>query len=92
MAKINLLPWREELRKERQRFFIALGITVGVAFWSCFWGQIFVECVNRFAGARAIVLSRLSWIALISKFGRSTPQEEEGRVVGSYGSYPEPAR
>ena len=27
MAKINLLPWREELRKERQkRFFVCLGI------------------------------------------------------------------
>jgi type IV pilus assembly protein PilN len=29
MAKINLLPWREELRKERQQEFI--GIVVGVA-------------------------------------------------------------
>lgn len=32
MAKINLLPWREELRQERQRhFFIALGATAAAA-------------------------------------------------------------
>ena len=36
MAKINLLPWREELRKERQQeFFVLLGIAavVGLAVW-----------------------------------------------------------
>ncbi|CAM3539531.1 PilN domain-containing protein [Parendozoicomonas haliclonae] len=32
MARINLLPWREELRKERQKnFLIALGATVALA-------------------------------------------------------------
>ena len=32
MANINLLPWREELRKERQQqFFIAMGVTVALA-------------------------------------------------------------
>jgi type IV pilus assembly protein PilN len=32
MARINLLPWREELRKERQQLFYAhAGITVGLA-------------------------------------------------------------
>ncbi len=32
MARINLLPWREELRKERKKnFLIALGATVGAA-------------------------------------------------------------
>lgn len=32
MARINLLPWREELRRERQkRFFVSLGATVGAA-------------------------------------------------------------
>jgi type IV pilus assembly protein PilN len=31
MAKINLLPWREELRKKRQQdFLIAMGASVGV--------------------------------------------------------------
>lgn len=36
MAKINLLPWREELRKQKQtEFFIAVGITavLAVAIW-----------------------------------------------------------
>ena len=36
MAKINLLPWREELRKEKQQeFFILLGISavLGLAVW-----------------------------------------------------------
>ncbi|MCF7987163.1 MAG: PilN domain-containing protein [Methylovulum sp.] len=32
MAKINLLPWREELRKKKKRaFLIALGISAGFA-------------------------------------------------------------
>lgn len=32
MARINLLPWRENLRQERQRnFMVALGATVAVA-------------------------------------------------------------
>lgn len=32
MAKINLLPWREELRKEKQKnFLIGLGVTVAIA-------------------------------------------------------------
>ncbi|WP_281646089.1 PilN domain-containing protein [Parendozoicomonas sp. Alg238-R29] len=32
MARINLLPWREELRQQRQKnFLIALGITVAIA-------------------------------------------------------------
>ena len=40
MAKINLLPWREELRKERQKhFFIALGCTVALAFFILFLGH-----------------------------------------------------
>jgi len=32
MSRINLLPWRETLRKERrQRFFTSMGITAGAA-------------------------------------------------------------
>ena len=32
MANINLLPWREELRAERQRtFFSSLGLSAAVA-------------------------------------------------------------
>ena len=39
MAKINLLPWREELRKERQQEFYA---TVGffVVLTLCAWGTV----------------------------------------------------
>lgn len=39
MAKINLLPWREELRKERQQEFYA---TVGlfVVLTLCAWGGV----------------------------------------------------
>ncbi|MBM2829577.1 MAG: hypothetical protein HW411_367 [Gammaproteobacteria bacterium] len=39
MAKINLLPWREELRKERQQqFFITVGLAAAVAvgIWGVF--------------------------------------------------------
>lgn len=32
MARINLLPWREELKKERQiRFFASMGLVIAVA-------------------------------------------------------------
>ena len=33
MAKINLLPWREELRKQKQKdFFNALALSILVGF------------------------------------------------------------
>ena len=39
MAKINLLPWREELRKEKQQqFFVIMGITAVIALG--IWGAI----------------------------------------------------
>ncbi|MDZ7791947.1 MAG: PilN domain-containing protein [Xanthomonadales bacterium] len=44
MARINLLPWRENLRQERQRnFFIALGATALVAVVLVFLGSHLVE-------------------------------------------------
>jgi len=39
MARINLLPWREELRKEKQQeFFVMLGVIAIVA--AAVWGMI----------------------------------------------------
>ncbi len=39
MAKFNLLPWREELRKERQQtFYTTMGVFV--VFTLCVWGAI----------------------------------------------------
>ncbi|MEJ2761462.1 MAG: PilN domain-containing protein [Gammaproteobacteria bacterium] len=39
MAKINLLPWREELRKEKQQeFFAMLGVVALAAV--CVWGLV----------------------------------------------------
>ncbi len=44
MARINLLPWRENLRQERQRnFYIALGATALVAVVLVFLGSHLVE-------------------------------------------------
>lgn len=44
MARINLLPWRENLRQERQRnFMIALGATALVAVVLVFLGSHLVE-------------------------------------------------
>lgn len=43
MAKINLLPWREELRKERQQEFIGIIVAVAIAAAALVWfvtGQI----------------------------------------------------
>jgi len=39
MAKINLLPWREALRKERQQqFFATMGVFVVITL--CAWGAV----------------------------------------------------
>jgi len=44
MARINLLPWRENLRQERQRnFMIALGATAGLAVVLVFLGSHLVQ-------------------------------------------------
>lgn len=44
MARINLLPWRENLRQERQRnFMIALGATAVVAVLLVFLGSQLVD-------------------------------------------------
>lgn len=37
MAKINLLPWREELRKERQKEFISVIVAVAMASAALVW-------------------------------------------------------
>jgi len=37
MAKINLLPWREELRKERQQEFIGIIVAVALAASALVW-------------------------------------------------------
>ncbi len=39
MARINLLPWREALRKERQQeFFATMGVFVAITL--CLWGAV----------------------------------------------------
>ncbi len=44
MAKINLLPWREEQRNERQRdFFILLGVSAGSAIAIVFLALTFLS-------------------------------------------------
>ena len=46
MIKINLLPWREELRKEKQQAFTtALSIAVGVTV--CIFGGIHFQLANQ---------------------------------------------
>lgn len=37
MAKINLLPWREELRKERQQEFIGIAVAVALVAAALVW-------------------------------------------------------
>jgi len=37
MAKINLLPWREELRQQRQQEFLAILAAVAVAAAAIVW-------------------------------------------------------
>ena len=46
MAKINLLPWREALRKERQQqFFTTMGVFVAVTI--CLWGAVHLVNTQR---------------------------------------------
>jgi type IV pilus assembly protein PilN len=50
MAKINLLPWREELRKERQQEFISIVVAVAIAAATLVWfvtGQIEDQYKNQ---------------------------------------------
>ncbi len=46
MAHINLLPWREELRKQRQKEFGVMA-GLGVAFAAAIWGLVHMQMVNR---------------------------------------------
>lgn len=44
MAKINLLPWREELRKERQKEFVTIIIAVALGAAALVWfANLFIE-------------------------------------------------
>ena len=44
MAQINLLPWRDKLRKEKQRqFFILLGLMVSLTAFAMFGVHVFQE-------------------------------------------------
>ena len=46
MAKINLLPWREELRKERQQaFYTTMGMFAALTL--CIWGGIHFVNTSR---------------------------------------------
>ena len=38
MARINLLPWREELRERKNKEFITLVIGICCSDWHCFCG------------------------------------------------------
>jgi type IV pilus assembly protein PilN len=65
MAKINLLPWREELRKERQQEFIGIILAVALAAAALVWfvtgqveGQYKIQKVrNSFVQKEMSVLS-----------------------------------
>src|SRR5690606_1968527 len=53
MARINLLPWREQLREERkQRFLVALGGTLVIAGGLVFLGGQYLDGAIEQQGAR----------------------------------------
>ena len=59
MARINLLPWREELRKERnQQFGIAMGGVAGVAAGAVFLVHLYMVSVLEHQGERNKLLER----------------------------------
>lgn len=53
MARINLLPWREELRKQQQQDFLtAMGIAVVIACILFGFGYMYVEGLKEYQQAR----------------------------------------
>ena len=49
MAHINLLPWREELRKQRQKEFVTMA-GLAVLFAAAIWGLVHMQVENRIDG------------------------------------------
>lgn len=53
MARINLLPWRDELRSKQQKnFFIASGVAVGIMCCVIYAGQWFLQELIDFQNSR----------------------------------------
>ena len=66
MAKINLLPWREELRKQKQKdFLIAMAIAVVVSFVILGLVHIYIDGLKAYQGQRNQILQ--NEIALLDK-------------------------
>ncbi len=67
MAQINLLPWREKLRKQRQRDFglLALGALMVTVLGMGYWGFIYVQGMVDHQGDRNRFLE--NEIALVDK-------------------------
>ena len=49
MAHINLLPWREEQRKQRQKEFVTMA-GLAVLFAAAIWGLVHMQVENRIDG------------------------------------------
>jgi len=67
MAHINLLPWREKLRKQRQRDFglLALGALLVTVLGMGYWGFVYVQGMVDHQGDRNRFLE--NEIALVDK-------------------------
>ncbi|MGZ5221188.1 MAG: PilN domain-containing protein [Chitinophagaceae bacterium] len=53
MAKINLLPWREELRKQKkQDFLIAIGLSAGVGFIVIILVHLYIDGLTAYQEQR----------------------------------------
>jgi len=66
MSKINLLPWREEHKKQKKiEFYILLGICCLVVLFLCYLGKMYVDSMidgqnqrNQFLQTQTIILDR----------------------------------
>jgi type IV pilus assembly protein PilN len=53
MPRINLLPWRDEERKERKlKFLVALGVAAVAAFLTAFVGYLMMDSMVSAQKAR----------------------------------------
>ncbi len=66
MAKINLLPWREELRRQQQQdFFIGIGIGVAITCALLFGVYLYIDDLKEYQQRRNQMLN--SEIAIVSR-------------------------
>lgn len=76
MAKINLLPWREELRKQKKKnFFIAMGVSAVLTLLAFIFVHVHILGMQEYQSKRNEILSK-EIVELDKKLGEIKTIEE----------------